>query len=576
MVLQSLCDYYQILLERGEAARPYWSFARVPLALEIGEDGIPLSLDNICEEVLKGKKTVLVPQTLEVPERGIRGSNFLPYFLCDKSEYLLGYSELSRCEAAEQRFQTSAALHGRILSDVDSPAARAARLFFETWIPEKAEKYAFFSEHQDELFSGANIALRFRGRFLYEYPEIAAAWETYRSGILPERTGQSLICGKTVPAARVHPKIYKFPDASPTGTSMVSFGGPAAESYGNEQGYNALIGEREAFAYAEALNYLIGNRKGMWNFNGFTLFCWPQSGEEVYQRLLLEELTNGNPEPEFLETVRAIAKGNPAGYHGDLFDPEMPIHILVCTPNAGRIAVRFFLREKLWVLMKNLEGHYRRLSAVKPSYIKEERLAVTIWFSKLADQKLKTKMLHPPFGCALLRAVLRNEPYPALLEQWVRWKIAGEHDVDYVSAATLKAVFLKNHPEKAREFDRLGLLCERTGAQPYLCGRLLALHARADPGFPLEKYLPLAAAKPKQAITELDRTREFVLDPMHYRLRNYYKGRMKEIRERMGHPPEQFSFYQQEIFYLGFYHQIQKQFEKKEEELEEDDNSEQV
>lgn len=61
-------------------------------------------------------------------------------------------------------------------------------------------------------------------------------------------------------ACRLHPAIKGVTGAQSSGASIVSFNADAFCSYGHEQGGNAPVGSYAAFAYAQALNYLLADQ----------------------------------------------------------------------------------------------------------------------------------------------------------------------------------------------------------------------------------------------------------------------------------------------------------------------------
>lgn len=90
MILQTLTQYYEDLLARGDIDRPGWARAKVSWGLELAPDGQLLAVLPLQDEQPRGKKTVLVPQMLPVPEPVKRSSGVAANFLCDNSAYLLG------------------------------------------------------------------------------------------------------------------------------------------------------------------------------------------------------------------------------------------------------------------------------------------------------------------------------------------------------------------------------------------------------------------------------------------------------------------------------------------------------
>ena len=99
MILQALTAYYEQLLKQGKVEAPGWdSKFKVSYELRLGPDGQLLALNDLRQEVPKGKKTVIAPRELPVPHRVKRASGVAANFLCDNTSYLLGADEKGKPE----------------------------------------------------------------------------------------------------------------------------------------------------------------------------------------------------------------------------------------------------------------------------------------------------------------------------------------------------------------------------------------------------------------------------------------------------------------------------------------------
>ena len=99
MILQALTAYYEQLLKQGKVEAPGWdSKFKVSYELRLGPDGQLLALNDLRQEVPKGKKTVIAPRELPVPHRVKRASGIAANFLCDNTSYLLGADEKGKPE----------------------------------------------------------------------------------------------------------------------------------------------------------------------------------------------------------------------------------------------------------------------------------------------------------------------------------------------------------------------------------------------------------------------------------------------------------------------------------------------
>jgi len=69
MILQSLVDYYEILAKEKKIPRPGYCRAKVSYALNLSESGKLVGIIPLMQQVTRGKKTVEVPQSFEVPQQ---------------------------------------------------------------------------------------------------------------------------------------------------------------------------------------------------------------------------------------------------------------------------------------------------------------------------------------------------------------------------------------------------------------------------------------------------------------------------------------------------------------------------
>lgn len=90
MILQALTRYYEDLRAQGKIDAPGWAPAKISFALYLDENGELTQVVPTMEEVPKGKKTVLQPQSKPLPAPVKRASNIASNFLWDNSSYLLG------------------------------------------------------------------------------------------------------------------------------------------------------------------------------------------------------------------------------------------------------------------------------------------------------------------------------------------------------------------------------------------------------------------------------------------------------------------------------------------------------
>ena len=378
MILQALTAYYEQLLKQGKVEAPGWdSKFKVSYELRLGPDGQLLALNDLRQEVPKGKKTVIAPRELPVPHRVKRASGVAANFLCDNTSYLLGADEKGKPERSRQCFEACAALHHKVLDGVDSPAAKAILAFFDSWKPDTAPTHPLLAEQWADLNNNANLV------FGYESPDgdhwlattdkdIRAAWQSaFDTSDADAETARCLITGKEAGIARIHPAIKGVMGAQAAGAALVSFNAPAFCSYGHEQGANAPVSEYAAFAYTTALNLLLADRNCCQRIGDTTIVCWAENAAPAYSNAMLMFFCGGAEargvsESDLAAALKALSQGRPVSFLDDKLDPNQNFYVLGISPNAARLSVRFFLRNSFGQFAKNLQDHADRLEHHPP------------------------------------------------------------------------------------------------------------------------------------------------------------------------------------------------------------------
>lgn len=90
MILQALVKEYESLAEQGKVSQPGWCQAKVSYEINLYADGRIKQIICLKKEKEIGKKKVLIPKTMKVPQMVTRSSGIAANFLCDNSKYLLG------------------------------------------------------------------------------------------------------------------------------------------------------------------------------------------------------------------------------------------------------------------------------------------------------------------------------------------------------------------------------------------------------------------------------------------------------------------------------------------------------
>lgn len=579
MILQALVRYYEDLLEKGQIPQPGWGTEKVSFQLNINSQGKLLDMVSLKREVDSGKKKVMVPRDMPVPQRVKRASGVNANFLCDNSSYVFGIDEKGKPERSLQCFQAFRKLHHEILDSINSEIARGILLFLDSWEPQKAKEYECIISHWKDLMKGANILLYVEGISSVQDAEIRTGWQKYYESSGGNADCICMVTGKKSKTAILHPVIKGIYGAQAMGTSLVSYNAPAFCSYGKEQGRNASVGEYAAAAYGAALNHLLNDREHVRTIGDTTVVCWAEGGEEKYQDAALaafmgESVQNKISEADIYAILKAALQGNPLDMEEVNFDMNRPFYILGLAPNAARLSVRFFYQDSFGNLLKNVAKHYERMAIIKPVKDPFERLPVWKMLQETVNQNTKDKSPSPQMAADTMKAILSDTYYPDSLVNGVMLRVRAEHNITRGRAAIIKAFYLKNINSKCPEEVLQMQLNEESTNIPYNLGRLFAvlehIQQEANPGINAtikDKYFNTAASTPSHIFPLLiNLSQKHLKKIKEPNKKVYFEKNMQSIVEKLGEKfPDRMTLPEQGSFQLGYYHQTQKRYQKKEE-----------
>lgn len=573
MILQALAQYYEDLAKQGKIARPGWARTKISYALCIDENG---ELEQVIPllEAAEGKKPQ--PQQFDLPAPVKRTSGVASNFLWDNAGYLLGADAKSKPERSRKSFEACRQLHHLLLDGMNSSAAKSILAFFDKWDPSTAREHPALQSDFDAITAGGNLLFRVSGVFAHEDEQIRQAWQTHYDRSEGKRQ-QCLITGNEDVIEAVHPSIKGVDGAQSSGAAIVSFNAPAFCSYGQEQNYNAPVGKHAAFAYTAALNYLLADRENVQKIGDTTVVCWAEGAEPQYQAFTFAALfgkqQSGISENDLRDAIRKLADGLPVPER-DL-DPKRPFYILGLSPNAARLSVRFFYRDSFGRLMRNVNAHHERLEIVHGP---NDFSTIPLWalLRETVRPPAKGKSwpdANPVMSGATARAIFTGGLYPAALLEQTMLRIRAEQSITRGKAAIIKAYYLRNpNPDCPKEVLTVALN-EASTNPAYTLGRLFsvyeAVQEAANPGINStikDKYFNSAASTPATIFPLLDNLCQKHLRKLDNGKRIWFEKQIMALVAVLGEAyPARLSLPQQGSFNLGYYHQTQKRFTKKEE-----------
>ncbi len=572
MILQALTRYYEDLLTLGRISRPGWGTAKVSYGLELDDSGALIGLLSLETEQKRGKKSAVAAQAMEVPMPAKRTVGLAASFLCDHSGYLLGVDGKGNPGRTVACFAACKELHLQLLEGAASPAAKAVVSFFKSWNPAAAHSHPALADRWDALMKGANLVFWYRDAPVFKDPEVRERWQAHYDGAEESARIRCMVTGKMdLPPEKGHPWIKGVVGAQPSGAALVSFNDRAFWSYGHKDRENAPVGSYAAFAYTTALNYLLSDREHVQRLGNTTVVCWAEGGQSAYQDLGMAVMFGSTAiERNILSALKSLTQGLPTDWEDTRLFPDTRFYVLGLAPNAARLSVRFFWQNSFGDLIQNIQNHYKRLEIVS---VMDNGKALAPWtlLQETVNPNARDKNPSDRLAGDLLQAVLNDIPYPASLLNGVTLRIRAEREITRGRAAILKAYYLKSKklPEEVLRVE----LNEQSSYMPYVLGRLFsvleAIQYDFNPNLNTtikDKYFSAASATPAVVFPTLINLAQKHLRKLEKGRQVYYNKQLGSLIEKIGETyPARMALPEQGAFQIGYYHQTQKRYAKKEE-----------
>lgn len=575
MILQALVAYYNGLAARGEISKPGWAKAKISWAIELGDDGSVLGILPLKAESPDGKKQI--PREILLPAPVKKTSGERSNFLWENAEYLLGVQTKEDGGKTAKRFVTAKELHDSLLADVHTPVAEAIKAYFAACDP-AAIASMLPDGCMDELRKGANLTFLYQNRFPGEFPELCAAWDAYYGGKKIGETFVDVVTGEVVVPEATHPSIKNVQDAQPSGAALVSFNAEAFESFGRKQNLNAPMGKETAFAYTSALNSLTGDEDHRQHIGDMTVVYFAEDAEPVYQDVMDLCFAGSDDrvtDAELHSILQNIAAGKQTDFAGKTLSPDDRFYLLGISPNASRLSVRCFWQSSFGDVISRIKQHYDDITIVTDNRSKWVDIPLWALLRETVNPNANDKTPAPQMAGDTLRAVLTGGRYPETLYRRTLLRIRAEHDITRGKAAIVKGYLLRNTKHRKdytyiKEASTMALN-EASNYTPYVLGRLFstleAVQSAANPGINTtikDKYFNSACATPAAVFPILLKLANSHLKKLGGGLAVNYSKQIGALVARLETAfPKTLSLEEQGAFILGYYHQTQKRFEKK-------------
>ncbi len=590
MIVSTLVRRYDRLVSRRAAPEFGYSREKVSYAIILSAPGEAVDVQSLLDTSGKQPR----PRILEVPRYlQMRTSGVRPYFLWDKTDYVLGIQREKPDGSSVQskrHFEAFRELHRSLIKDSADPGLQALRAFLNSWDPDQYDEFP----HAEEML-GANVVFRLDGHpeFVHQTDEARKVWTAHLNASA-EGTGICMVSGNDGPLTRLHLPIKGVDGAQSSGASLVSFNQDAFCSYGKSAGdksdIHAPFSQRAAFGYVTALNLLLRRRdRGGRNvrIGDTNVVHWAEGAGEGTEADAAENLMDLliDPSPSLSDEeetakldarMRAIAAGRPLAEIDPHLRDDTRYYLLGLAPNAARLSVRFWHADTMGNLARRIGEHHRDLSIEPVAWSRPPPVSSLLIETQLDRSREKLdwngarERVSPVLGGMLMRSVFVGGSYPHPLLAGILARIRADGAVTGLRAAICKAFLAREHRLGRIEEDVPMSLDPNHDHPAYLLGRAFSLYDRlqfaalGETNATLkDRYYGSASATPVVVFPLLARGSIHHLGSLRKKgsggLAHWYEQEIAGVLTKLGPEfPRVLSLEEQGRFALGYYHQTHR------------------
>ena len=354
------------------------------------------------------------------------------------------------------------------------------------------------------------------------------------------------------------------------------------DSYGKKMGLNAPISEEAEFKYTTALLKLLSkNSRNKFRIGDRSFIFWASSNSEAAEQtegslfdLLGYTEEEGDDPNAKIEQVRKVFT---AIYSGSLKKSlEDRFFILGLAPNSARIAVVYWSESSLREFAGKILQHFKDMEIIdtrkegKPYMGIKDMLAAVTLSGKQSEAT-------PNLPEAIVNSIFQGTPYPFTLFSACIRRIraeSGSHDKKAIRIARM--AIIKAYLNRTNSNNKkIEIMLDKSNTnQGYLCGRLFAVLDKIQEDANgissiRERYMNAASATPASVFATILNLSSHHMEKLTNDGKKIFFEKMKqEIIDKIPASgfPAHLDLQDQGRFFIGYYHQRQEFFTKKEEE----------
>lgn len=352
------------------------------------------------------------------------------------------------------------------------------------------------------------------------------------------------------------------------------------DSYGKKKYGNAPISKDAEFAYTTALNtmlaqgshnkFMVGNR---------TFLFWASSKNEaaelaeqsMFNFLGYNEKDDDNPNAK-IEQVQKVFTSIYSGKKPSRSDDRF--YILGLAPNSARIAVVYWSETSLKDFAGMILKHFDDMKIIDGRLDKKPYMGIKDMLSAVTLNGKQSEAT-PNLPEAIIKSVFQGLPYPYTLFSACIRRLRAESNekggIRIGRIAILKAYLNRLNDNNNKKINVM--LDKENTNQGYLCGRLFAVLDKIQEDANhinsiRERYMNAASATPSSVFaTILNLSSHHSENLSNEAARVFYEKLKQEIISKISADgfPAHLDLQDQGRFFVGYYHQRQDFFTKKEE-----------
>ena len=572
MILKALYDYYN---RCGNLPAPGMEEKEIGFVIVISKEGKFLRFEDCRTDKTIGRVYL-------VKKHVSRSSAAVANYLYDNSAYVLGYSDKDDSEKNQLYFNTFVEKVQSILDRMpDNSDIRTLMNFYAQGreaIHSEVEQDPLWEDIKKNLSKKYSVfSFRIEGdlRILAEKKELMQTNEGTKND---NSRGLCMVTG--VQGELVDTTTATMIQGSQATAKLVAFQvNSGYDSYGKEKCGNAPISHEAEFAYTTALNTMLRrDSRNKFTVGNRTFVFWASSNdkaaeqaeESLFDLLGYSEEKKDNPNAK-IEQVRKVFT---AIYSFSLSTSlEDRFYILGLAPNSARIAVVYWSETPLQDFAGKILRHFDDMEIIDTRKDRKPYMGIKDILSAVTLGGKQSEAT-PNLPESIIKSIFLGTPYPyTLLSACIRRIRAesGDGNAARITRIAIIKAFLnrQNVNDKRMEI----MLDKRNTNQGYLCGRLFAVLDRIQEDANgissiRERYMNAASSTPSSVFaTILNLSSHHLENLSNEGKKVFYEKLKQEIIDKISSDgfPAHLDLQDQGRFFVGYYHQRQDIFNKKEE-----------